>query len=88
MAGLLPPDPPGLPTTQPPKPTRWWRRSFSGAALVIAVLVGIQLGSIPWRYRRQIWQLQGFLVGAALGYVAGRSRSGADRAGLGSRPDP
>ncbi|MEB3277235.1 MAG: hypothetical protein VKM92_09755 [Cyanobacteriota bacterium] len=81
MADLLKPDP-----APPPKP--WWQRSFSGAALVIAVLVGIQLGAIPWRYRREIWQLQGFLVGAALGYVVGRSRSGPDRAGLGSRPEP
>ena len=39
---------------------------------MIAVLVGIQLGTIPWRYRRQIWQLQGFLLGAAVGYVVGR----------------
>jgi hypothetical protein len=81
MTDLLKPDP-----TPPPSP--WWRRSFSGAALVVAVLVGIQLGSIPWRYRREIWQLQGFVVGGALGYLLGRSRSSADRAGLGTRPDP
>jgi hypothetical protein len=47
-------------------------RSVGVAALVVAVLVGIQLGSIPWRYRRQIWQLQGFLLGGLLGYVVGR----------------
>jgi sulfite exporter TauE/SafE len=40
--------------------------------LVIALVVGIQLGRIPWRYRRQIWQLQGFLLGALAGYVLGR----------------
>ena len=81
MTDLLKTDP-----SPPPRP--WWRRSFSGAALVVAVLVGIQLGSIPWRYRREIWQLQGFVVGGALGYLLGSSRSGSDRAGLGSRPDP
>jgi hypothetical protein len=47
-------------------------RRFGAGALVIAVLVGIQLGAIPWRYRRQIWQLQGFLLGAVVGYVVGR----------------
>ena len=47
-------------------------RSFGVGALVIALVVGIQLGSIPWRYRRQIWQLQGFLLGALAGYVLGR----------------
>jgi hypothetical protein len=41
-------------------------------SLVIALVVGIQLGSIPWRYRRQIWQVQGFLLGAVAGYVLGR----------------
>ena len=41
-----------------------------------------------WLQRLPGHPLGGPLVGAALGYVAGRSRSGADRAGLGSRPDP
>ncbi|QNI71272.1 hypothetical protein [Cyanobium sp. NS01] len=61
-------------------------RSFGAGAVVIAVLVGIQLGTIPWRYRRQIWQLQGFLLGGLAGYVAGRlgrsrGASGADDPG-------
>jgi hypothetical protein len=47
-------------------------RSLGTGALVIAVVVGIQLGSIPWRYRRQIWKLQGFLLGGLVGYVVGR----------------
>ena len=66
-----------------------WPRRFSAGALVIAVLVGIQLGTIPWRYRRQIWQLQGFLLGAAVGYVVGRfSREsrGEGRSPAGSTP--
>ena len=60
-----------LPQTQTQPAARLARR-FGAGALVIAVLVGVQLGSIPWRYRRQIWQLQGFLLGAAVGYVMGR----------------
>ena len=49
---------------------------FGVGVLVIALVVGMQLGSIPWRYRRQIWQLQGFLLGALAGYVLGRLGSG------------
>ena len=49
-------------------------------ALILAVILGIQLGGLSWRYRRQIWLLQGFAVGAAAGFLTGRfSRSsGAD----------
>lgn len=47
-------------------------RRLGVGSLVIALVVGMQLGSIPWRYRRQIWQLQGFLLGALAGYVLGR----------------
>ena len=54
------------------------RRFNGGAALTaavaisLAVVIGIQLGGIPWRFRRQMWQLQGALMGAALGFVVGR----------------
>ncbi|EDY38181.1 hypothetical protein CPCC7001_1060 [Cyanobium sp. PCC 7001] len=62
--------------------SRFFSRSFGAGAVVVAVLVGIQLGSIPWRYRRQIWQLQGFLLGGLAGYVVGRlSRAGASSPG-------
>ena len=54
-------------------------RLFNGGAVLtaavaisLAVVIGIQLGGIPWRFRRQMWQLQGALVGAALGFVVGR----------------
>jgi hypothetical protein len=40
--------------------------------LLLAVIIGMQLGAIPWRYRRQIWLLQGFAAGALVGYLAGR----------------
>jgi hypothetical protein len=51
-------------------------KRFGVGVLVITLVVGVQLGSIPWRYRRQIWQLQGFLLGALAGYVLGRLGSG------------
>lgn len=67
-------------------------RSFGVGALVIAAVVGIQLGSIPWRYRRQIWMLQGFLAGGLVGYVVGRlggPRPADDRSGRAPhRPGP
>lgn len=50
-------------------------RRFGVVALVVALVVGVQLGSIPWRYRREIWRLQGFLLGALAGYVLGRLSS-------------
>ncbi len=56
-------------------------RGIGVGALAIAVVVGIQLGRVPYRYRRQIWQLQGFAAGALLGYVVGRiSQAGGQRA--------
>lgn len=76
----------------PSPPAQRLARRFGAGALVIAVLVGIQLGSIPWRYRRQIWQLQGFLLGAAVGYGVGRfsreSRSKASRPGTSGGSGP
>lgn len=48
------------------------------AAVVIglALVVGIQLGAIPWRFRREIWQLQGAAVGLVVGYLLGRANGG------------
>lgn len=50
-------------------------RSVSIGALVVALLIGLQLGAMPWRYRREMWQIQGFLVGALVGYIVGRLSS-------------
>lgn len=51
-------------------------RNLALLALAAALVVGIQVGAIPWRYRKQLWQLQGALVGVVVGFVAGRlSRS-------------
>jgi hypothetical protein len=39
-------------------------------------MLGIQIGAVHWRYRRQIWQLQGLMAGLAIGYVVGRVGGG------------
>jgi len=41
-------------------------------ALLVALVVGFQLGGVPWRYRKQFWQLQGAIAGAVAGYLMGR----------------
>jgi len=37
----------------------------------LALLVGIQLGALPWRFRRELWQAQGALIGFAAGVLVG-----------------
>ncbi|MBW4532232.1 MAG: hypothetical protein KME02_16235 [Aphanothece saxicola GSE-SYN-MK-01-06B] len=39
--------------------------------LVVTLVVGLQLGALPWRFRKQMWQLQGALAGGAVGMVVG-----------------
>lgn len=63
-------------------------RSIGVGSLVVALLVGIQLGAIPWRYRRQIWQLQGFVLGAFVGYGLGRMLAAAPEADASDRKPP
>lgn len=46
--------------------------AFLAVGLVLALGAGTQLGAIPWRYRKQIWQLQGALAGAVVGFALGR----------------
>jgi len=65
---MTPPDlrtPPGTLRTQSAK-------GGLVAALLVALVVGIQLGGVPWRYRKQLWQLQGAIAGAVVGYLVGR----------------
>ena len=65
---------------QPPpatrRSTRWIRKSANpiglGLAVMLALTIGVQLGAMPWRFRREIWQLQGAVVGVALGVLIGR----------------
>jgi hypothetical protein len=50
--------------------------SVAAVALALALVVGIQLGGVPWRYRQQLWQLQGAAIGAVVGYLVGRLSAG------------
>ncbi len=56
----------------------WMEGGGLTVLLVVALLIGLQLGGVPWRYRKQLWQLQGGVVGALVGYGMGRwmKRSG------------
>jgi hypothetical protein len=47
-------------------------RSAVWLSVAVALVLGLQLGGLPWRYRKQLWQLQGFLLGGAVGYLIGR----------------
>jgi hypothetical protein len=79
MSLPLPPDPSGDRTAWRGPIFRGWPVS-GGLALVVTVtlVVGLQLGAMPWRFRRQMWQLQGALAGGlaglVVGYVMGRGR--------------
>ena len=44
--------------------------------VAVALILGLQLGALPWRYRRQFWQLQGALLGGAAGFLLGRITAG------------
>jgi hypothetical protein len=41
-------------------------------AIALSLLVGLQLGALPWRYRREMLQIQGGLVGLGIGFALGR----------------
>lgn len=55
---------------------RWIRKSVNpislGLAVMLALMVGVQIGGMPWRFRREIWQIQGAVVGVAVGVLIGR----------------
>ncbi|WP_398325342.1 hypothetical protein [Vulcanococcus sp.] len=64
------PDP--LQPTPGPGRLRSSGRSVVWLSVAVALVLGLQLGGLPWRYRKQLWQLQGFLLGGAVGYLIGR----------------
>lgn len=41
--------------------------------LSVALVVGLQLGALPWKFRRQMFQLQGAMAGGLVGFVVGWS---------------
>lgn len=53
---------------------RRWRSLGVGSALalIVVLIIGIQLGRIPFRYRRQIWQVQGAALGGLVGFGLGQ----------------
>jgi len=55
---------------------------LAGLGMAMALLIGIQLGALPWRYRRELWQAQGAALGMVVGLAIGRfsaRRSGGGR---------
>ncbi len=55
----------------------------AGTVLVLAatLAVGLHLGSMPWRFRMQLWQLQGALTGGVAGMVVGYALGRSHRKG-------
>ena len=45
---------------------------LAGVGIALALLIGIQLGALPWRYRREMWQAQGAVFGVVVGLTIGR----------------
>jgi len=44
----------------------------AGVSMALALLIGIQLGALPWRYRRELWRAQGVVIGVVVGIGIGR----------------
>jgi len=61
---------------------------LAAVGMAFALLIGIQLGALPWRYRRELWQAQGaalgLVVGLAIGHHSARRKGSDDRV---SRPE-
>lgn len=65
-----------LPPPKPPeRPSRGGLGLLGGGVLTLAIslslLVGLQLGGLPWRMRRDFLRLQGALVGGLVGVLVG-----------------
>jgi len=39
---------------------------------MVVLLLGIQLGRLPLRYRHSLWQLQGAVLGGVIGFAVGQ----------------
>ena len=49
--------------------------------LAATLAVGLHLGSMPWKFRMQLWQLQGALTGGVAGMVVGYALGRSHRKG-------
>jgi hypothetical protein len=70
--------------TAPPRPPTPGRRNhritrlfpripmLAGVGMALALMIGIQIGALPWRYRRELWQAQGAAFGLVVGLTIGR----------------
>lgn len=62
--------------SEPSRPAMRGRSAWMTVpALVLALWIGLQLGALPWRYRRELWQAQGIAVGIVMGFAIGRLTS-------------
>ena len=53
--------------------SRWRSLGWGTAlALLVVLLIGIQLGRLPFRYRHSLWQLQGAALGGVSGFALGQ----------------
>jgi len=41
-------------------------------ALLTVLVIGIQFGRLPHRYRQSLWQLRGAVLGGAIGFALGQ----------------
>ena len=48
------------------------------ASLLLALIIGAQLGRLPWKYRQQIGQVQGVVIGLIVGIAVGRLKAKPD----------
>lgn len=56
-----------------PGVSRWRSLGWGTAlALLVVLLIGIQLGRLPFRYRHSLWQLQGAALGGVIGFALGQ----------------
>lgn len=61
-----------LPQRRPsPPPQRHGGTLVAVVMLGLMLMAGIHLGALSWRYRKELWQLQGAAVGLVVGYVLG-----------------
>jgi hypothetical protein len=62
--------------SEPSRPLRLGRSAWMTVpAVLLALWIGVQLGALPWRYRRELWQAQGIAVGVVVGFAIGRLTS-------------
>ncbi|KEF41556.1 MAG: hypothetical protein ER33_10750 [Cyanobium sp. CACIAM 14] len=49
------------------RPPGWPLGAGLALVLTLTLVVGLQLGAMPWQFRKQMWQLQGAFAGGVAG---------------------